>query len=125
MIRFRQQGDFTKLTRFLERAKEAIHLGDLDRYGKDGVAALSSATPVESGETARSWYYEIKHQKGSVTISFCNSNIQNGVPIAIILQYGHGTGTGGWVQGRDYINPAIRPIFEQIAKDAWREVTRP
>lgn len=125
MIRFRQQGDFTKLTRFLERAKEAIHLGDLDRYGKAGVAALSSATPVESGETARSWYYEIKHQKGSVTISFCNLNIQNGVPIAIILQYGHGTGTGGWVQGRDYINPAIRPIFEQIAKDAWREVTRP
>ena len=125
MIRFRQQGDFTKLTSFLERAKEAIHLGDLDRYGKAGVAALSSATPVESGETARSWYYEIKHQKGSVTISFCNSNIQNGVPIAIILQYGHGTGTGGWVQGRDYINPAIRPIFEQIAKDAWREVTRP
>ena len=125
MIRFRQQGDFTKLTRFLERAKEAIHLGDLDRYGKAGVAALSSATPVESGETARSWYYEIKHQKGSVTISICNSNIQNGVPIAIILQYGHGTGTGGWVQGRDYINPAIRPIFEQIAKDAWREVTRP
>ena len=125
MIRFRQQGDFTKLTRFLERAKEAIHLGDLDRYGKAGVAALSSATPVESGETARSWYYEIKHQTGSVTISFCNSNIQNGVPIAIILQYGHGTGTGGWVQGRDYINPAIRPIFEQIAKDAWREVTRP
>lgn len=125
MIRFRQQGDFTKLTRFLERAKEAIHLGDLDRYGKAGVAALSSATPVESGETARSWYYKIKHQKGSVTISFCNSNIQNGVPIAIILQYGHGTGTGGWVQGRDYINPAIRPIFEQIAKDAWREVTRP
>ena len=125
MIRFRQQGDFTKLTRFLERAKEAIHLGDLDRYGKAGEAALSSATPVESGETARSWYYEIKHQKGSVTISFCNSNIQNGVPIAIILQYGHGTGTGGWVQGRDYINPAIRPIFEQIAKGAWREVTRP
>ena len=125
MIRFRQQGDFTKLTRFLERAKEAIHLGDLYRYGKAGVAALSSATPVESGETARSWYYEIKHQKGSVTISFCNSNIQNGVPIAIILQYGHGTGTGGGVQGRDYINPAIRPIFEQIAKDAWREVTRP
>lgn len=125
MIRFRQQGDFTKLTRFLERAKEAIHLGDLDRYGKAGVAALSSATPVESGETARSWYYEIKHQKGSVTISFCNSNIQNGVPIAIILQYGHGTGTGGWVQGRDYINPAIRHIFEQIAKGAWREVTRP
>ena len=125
MIRFRQQGDFSKLTRFLERAIEAIHLGDLDRYGKAGVAALSSATPVESGETARSWYYEIKHQKGSVTISFCNSNIQNGVPIAIILQYGHGTGTGGWVQGRDYINPAIRPIFEQIAKGAWREVTRP
>ena len=79
---------------------------------------------VDSGETARSWYYEISNKKGSVTISFHNSNIQNGVPIAIILQYGHGTGTGGWVEGRDYINPAIQPIFDQIAAEAWKEVTR-
>ena len=97
---------------------------DLDQYGRAGVAALASATPVDSGETAQSWYYEITNKKGFVSISFHNSNIQNGVPIAIILQYGHGTGTGGWVAGRDYINPAIRPIFDQIANDAWKEVTK-
>lgn len=124
MISFRQQGDFSKLTRFLERAKETVRLGDLDRYGREGVAALASATPVDSGLTANSWYYEIVHEKGSVTIRFLNSNIQNGVPIAIILQYGHATGTGGWVQGRDYINPAIQPIFDRIANDMWKEVTK-
>lgn len=124
MITFRQKGDFPKLTRFLERAKEAVHLGDLDKYGRAGVAALASATSVDSGETASSWYYEITNKNGSAVISFRNSNVQNGVPIAIILQYGHGTGTGGWVQGRDYINPAIQPIFDQIADNAWKEVTK-
>ena len=124
MIRFRQKGDFSKLTRFLEKAKEAVRLGDLDKYGREGVAALASATPVDSGLTANSWYYEIEHSNGSVKLVFKNSNIQNGVPIAIILQYGHGTGTGGWVQGRDYINPAIQPIFDRIADSAWREVTK-
>ena len=124
MISFRQKGDFSKLTRFLEKAKEAVRLGDLDKYGREGVAALASATPVDSGETATSWYYEITNKNNTITISFHNSNIQNGVPIAIILQYGHGTGTGGWVQGRDYINPAIQPIFDQIANYAWKEVTR-
>ena len=124
MITFRYQGDFSKLTRYLERAKNVVRIGDLDKYGRAGVAALASATPVESGLTANSWYYEITNKNGSVSISFSNSNIQNGVPIAIILQYGHGTRNGGWVQGRDYINPAIQPIFDQIANDAWREVTR-
>ena len=124
MISFRQKGDFSKLTRFLEKAKETVKIGDLDRYGREGVAALSSATPVDSGLTAKSWYYEIKQGRESVSISFHNSNIQNGVPIAIILQYGHGTGTGGWVQGRDYINPAIQPIFDKIADNAWKEVTK-
>lgn len=123
MISFRHKGDFSKSMRFLERAKNVVKLGDLDKYGRAGVAALASATPVDSGETANSWYYEIVRTKNSVTIEFHNSNIQNGVPIAIILQYGHGTGTGGFVQGRDYINPAIRPIFDSIADDAWREVT--
>lgn len=123
MIRFRQKGDFSKLTSFLERAENSIHLGNLDKYGRAGVAALASATPVDSGLTATSWYYEIVRKNGSVAIEFCNSNVQNGVPIAIILQYGHGTGTGGWVEGRDYINPAIRPIFDKIANDAWKEVT--
>ena len=124
MIRFRQKGDFSKLTRFLEKAKEAVKLGDLDKYGREGVAALASTTPVDSGETAKSWYYKIENQNGRARILFCNSNINDGVPIAIILQYGHGTRNGGWVEGRDYINPAIQPIFDKIADNAWREVTK-
>ena len=125
MISFRQKGDFSKLTSYLEKAKKAVHLSTLDKYGQAGVAALASATPVESGKTANSWYYKIENKSGSATISWRNSNIQNGVPIAVIIQYGHGTGTGGWVEGRDYINPAIRPIFDQIANDVWREVKTP
>ena len=124
MISFRQKGDFSKLTSFLERAKETVYLGDLNKYGRQGVAALASATPIDSGETADSWYYEIENNKESATITFYNSNVQNGVPIAIILQYGHGTRNGGWVEGRDYINPAIQPIFDQIVDDAWREVNK-
>lgn len=124
MISFRQKGDFSKLNRYLERAKEVARLSILDKYGREGVAALASATPVDTGETANSWFYEIKHANGSATISFCNSNINQGVPIAIILQYGHGTGTGGWVEGRDYINPAIQPVFDRIVNDAWKEVTK-
>ena len=124
LITFKHKGDFSNLTRFLERAKEVVHMGDLDKYGRAGVEALASATPVDSGETANSWYYEITNSNGSAKITFNNSNIQNGVPIAIILQYGHGTGTGGWVEGRDYINPAIQPIFDEIANNAWREVTK-
>jgi hypothetical protein len=124
MISFRHKGDFSKFTNFLERAKESVRMGDLDRYGREGVAALASATPVDSGQTASSWYYEIRQNKGSVSIIFNNSHINAGVPIAIILQYGHGTGTGGWVEGRDYINPAIQPIFDRLANDAWREVTK-
>lgn len=123
MITFRQKGDFSKFNRYLERLKEAVKLGDLNKYGRQGVQALSSATPIESGKTANSWYYKINRTKESVSITFHNSNIQNGVPIAIILQYGHGTGTGGYVEGRDYINPAIQPIFDRIAEDAWKEVT--
>ncbi|HHW90655.1 MAG TPA: HK97 gp10 family phage protein [Clostridiales bacterium] len=124
MISFRQKGDFSKLTRFLEKAKETVRLGDLDKYGREGVAALASATPIDSGQTAKSWHYKIIHKNGSVSITFYNSNIQNGVPIAIILQYGHATRNGGWVQGRDYINPAIRPIFDKIANEARREVIK-
>lgn len=124
MITFRQKGDFSKLTRFLERAKETVNLGYLDKFGREGVAALSSATPVDSGKTASSWQYKIEQRKSSVSIGFYNTNIQNGVPIAIVLQYGHATRNGGWVQGRDYINPAIQPIFDKIANEAWREVTK-
>ena len=124
MIEFRQKGDFSKLTRYLERVKEVSKISTLDKYGQAGVAALASATPVDSGLTASSWYYEIEHQNGSASITFNNSNINKGVPIAIILQYGHGTRNGGWVQGRDYINPAIQPIFDEIVKSAWKEVTK-
>ena len=124
MISFRQKGDFSKLSSYLERVKESAKIGILDKYGKEGVRALESATPVETGLTAKSWYYEIIRQNGSVSITFNNSNINDGVSIAIILQMGHGTGTGGWVQGRDYINPAIQPIFDRIAEDAWKEVSK-
>lgn len=124
MITFNHKGDFSKLTRYLEKLKNVFHVGDLDKYGREGVAALQSATPIDSGETSKSWYYKITNDKESAEITFYNSNIQNGVPIAIILQYGHGTKNGGWVQGRDYINPVIQPIFDKIANDAWREVTK-
>lgn len=123
MISFRQKGDFSKLTRYFERVKEAVKLGSLDKYGREGVAALMSATPVDSGKTASSWYYEIDHSQDSASINFYNSNVNKGVLIAIILQYGHGTRNGGWVQGRDYINPAMQPLFDKFAEDAWREVT--
>lgn len=124
MIKVKSKGDYSKITRYLERVDKAAKISVLDKYGSQGVAALSSATPVESGKTASSWGYEITRTQGSATITFTNSNINQGVPIAIILQYGHGTGTGGWVQGRDYINPAIQPIFDKIVEDAWREVTK-
>lgn len=122
MISFTQKGDFKKLNSFLERAKEKIKIGNLDRYGRDGVNALRQYTPVDTGLTSDSWYYRIERTNDNVSIVFNNSNINKGVPIAIILQYGHGTNNGGWVQGRDYINPAIQPIFDKLAEEAWKEV---
>lgn len=124
MITFKQKGDFSKLTHFLQNAKNGIAVDILDKYGREGVKALASATPKDTGKTAASWTYRIIRQKDSVSITFENSNIQNGVPIAIILQYGHATRNGGWVQGKDYINPAIRPIFDQLADEAWKEAVR-
>ncbi len=124
MISFRQKGSFKKTERYLERVRHAAYSGLLDVYGRKGVEALKSATPIDSGVTAESWYYNIDIKPNSVTIGFYNSNIQNGVPIAIILQYGHGTKNGGWVEGRDYINPAIQPIFDEITERIWKEVTR-
>lgn len=125
MIKLEQHGDFSKLSRYLEKVKHALRISILDKYGKRGVEALSSATPVDSGLTASSWYYEIKADGSrSWTLSFWNSNVNEGVPIAIILQYGHGTRNGGWVEGRDYINPAIQPIFDELVDDAWKEVTK-
>ena len=124
MIRFKQKGDFKKLNSYLERIKDVIKNSQLDKYGDLGVQALSEATPKKTGLTSESWYYKIERKNTSLSISFYNSNINEGVPIAIILQYGHGTKNGGWVEGMDYINPAIRPIFDRIANEAWKEVTR-
>lgn len=124
MINFRQTGDWSKTTNFMKRLKQRKYLSSLDKYGQRGVDALSSATPVDTGKTANSWSYEIRNNDKKVSIVFKNSNIVDGVPIAIILQYGHGTRNGGWVEGRDYINPAIQPIFDEIVKEAWGEVTK-
>lgn len=123
MISFRHKGDFSKITKYLEKVKKGAKTDILKKYAQEGVDALSSATPVESGLTANSWSYEIEQSAGYAKITFTNSNINKWVSIAIILQYGHGTGTGGWVQGRDYINPAIQPVFDKMVDEAWREVT--
>ena len=122
MIKFRQKGDFSDLTNYFEQLKETMDLGILDKYGEKGVEALKSVTPVRTGLTRDSWYYTIEHTKGSVSIRFLNSNIQNGQNIAIILDIGHGTRNGGWIAGRHYIEPAIRPIFDEIAEASWKEV---
>lgn len=122
MVTFTQKGDFSKLDSYFNRIKTFFKSSDLDKYGEQGVQALSSATPYDTGNTAGSWYYKINRDAGSLSLEFCNSNVNKGVPIAIILQYGHGTGTGGWIEGRDYINPTIQPIFDEILNNMWKEV---
>ena len=122
-VKYEVSGGFTKTERFLNRMKRREYLNVLDEFGRDGVQALRNATPVDSGATAEAWDYEIKRTRNYTEIVWTNSNINDGVPIAVILQYGHGTGTGGYVQGRDYINPAIRPVFDKIAEKAWKVVT--
>ena len=124
MIGFKQQGDISKTDRYLQKIKNLNIRNIMEKYGEKGVAALSSATPVDTGKTSSSWYYDISQTNTGITINFNNSNINKGVPIAIILQYGHGTRNGGWVEGRDYINPAIQPIFDEIALKAWEEVDK-
>lgn len=117
------KGDFKHTERFLKKAKGQDYMRVLKKYGELGVRALSSATPIDSGKTATSWGYEIKSSGGNSYIYWTNSNINKGVNIAIILQYGHGTGTGGYVQGRDYINPAIKPVFDKVIEELWKELT--
>ena len=124
MVTFKHKGNFERTDRLLKGAKEKKYLKVLDKYGREGVAALSAATPVDSGITAESWDYKIQNGSGGYKIMWTNSNVNDGVPIAIIIQYGHGTGTGGYVQGRDYINPAMRSVFDNIADKAWEEVKR-
>jgi hypothetical protein len=124
MITITQKGSFDKTERYLRRLKTAQLYAVLNKYGSMGVNALSNATPVESGETAASWTYSIQQRPGYYSIRWHNTHEHKGLPIAVLLQYGHGTGTGGYVQGRDYINPAVRPIFDQMANDVWKEVTK-
>lgn len=122
MIHLTSSGDYRKATRYLEKLKETVKIGILDKYGRKGVKELERATPRDTGLTASSWEYEIEHRKDGVSLRFYNTNIQNGCPIAIILQYGHGTRNGGYVEGRDYINPAIQPVFDELAEELWKEV---
>ena len=117
-------GDLSKTMKFLNRLQNKDYLNILSEYGKRGVDALRAATPKDSGKTADSWYYEITQDRNQTTIEWCNSNMNKGVSIALILQYGHGTGTGGYVQGTDYINPAMKAIFDDLANECWKEVTK-
>ena len=123
MVIVKQKGDFSKTEKFLNTISKKLYYRNLQKYAEQGVAALASATPVDSGTTANSWDYEIRQTKNSVSIYWTNSNVNKGVPIAVIIQYGHGTRNGGYVQGRDYINPAMRPIFDKIAENVWKEVS--
>lgn len=123
VITFHHKGNFQKTDNFLKKAKQGDYFRSLEKFAQEGVNALASATPIDSGKTAASWDYTISRSKGSVSITWTNSNINDGVSIAVIIQYGHGTRNGGYVQGRDYINPAIRPVFDKIAENVWKEVT--
>ena len=124
MITVESKGNFDNTEKLLKRIKSRDYLKVLDKFGQRGVTALSGATPTRSGKTASSWDYEVLVSGGSVTLQWTNSNINNGVSIAIILQYGHGTRNGGYVVGRDYINPAMRPLFDKMADEAWKAVIK-
>mgnify|MGYP001658160307 CR=1 FL=1 len=124
MIVISSKGNFQNTEKFLKRMSKGEIFRSLQKYGQEGVSALSSVTPTESGRTASSWDYEVRIRHGSASIVWKNTNTVKGTNIAIILQYGHGTGTGGYVQGRDYINPAIKPVMDRIANDVWKELTK-
>lgn len=124
MIRFKHRGNFNKLQKFFFRMTNRDYLTILSEYGRKGVEALASSTPVDTGKTADSWEYTIETSSNRTTISWSNSNENQGYNIALMLQYGHGTKNGGYVKGIDYINPAIKPIFEAMASELWKEVTR-
>lgn len=125
MITFTQKGDFSLTSRWLHRMSTKEFLNKLDMYGQAGVEALASATPKDTGTTAASWTYKVvKPFLGTARIEWHNTNINKGVPIAVIIQYGHGTGSGAYVEGVDYINPAIKPVFNDIANHIWEEVVK-
>lgn len=122
MVTVECKGDYKKTKRYLEKLVNTDYFSNLQQYGEMGVAALRAYTPVDTGKTAESWYYEIESGPNRLAINWLNSNVNKGVNIAVIIQYGHGTGTGGYVQGRDYINPAMRSVFDNIAEELSREV---
>ena len=124
MVRIKVKGSFRKTKKMLEQAEACDFRRILEKYAIEGVAALTLATPQDTGETAADWGYEIEYGKGKARIHWTNKNMKDGVPIAILIQYGHATKNGGWVEGRDFINPAIQPIMDKIAENAWREVVR-
>lgn len=123
MITFTYKGSLKNTEKFLKSMAKGEMFKDLDKYAREGVAALSSATPIDSGLAAQSWDYKIERSDGRCTISWINTNVENGLPVVLLIQYGHGTGTGGYVEGRDFINPAIQPIFDRIAEQVWKAVT--
>lgn len=122
IIVFRQKGNFRNAETFLKKASRMSIDQILQRYAQEGVEALKAATPKDTGLTSNSWYYKITKNRNRIIITWSNSNVVDGVPIAVILQYGHGTRNGGYVEGIDYINPAMKPIFDRIAARAWGEV---
>ncbi len=124
MISIRQKGNFEKTEKFLKRSLGRNYMTILDKYALEGVAALSAITPVDTGLTASSWYYDIIQNEDGYSIVWKNANVQNGLNVAVLLQYGHATRNGGYVQGIDYINPALKPIFQKLADAAWMEVTK-
>ena len=125
MIKLRCRGNYNKTEKFLKECKDTNELRQvMEKYGREGVAALSANTPVDSGETATSWDFEIIQDGDGISLVFTNNSMtKTGIPIAILLQYGHGNGRGGYVIGRDFINPAVQPIFDRLADEAWKEVT--
>lgn len=122
MFKFTHKGDFHNIERFLNKIQNGDIYNNLEKYAQRGVDALSEATPVDSGRTADSWGYKVDRGRDYIKISWTNDNFNDGEQIAVLIQYGHGTGNGGYVQGQDYINPAMRQVFQEIADDVWREV---
>lgn len=122
MIKVSSKGDFRNTIKFLENVEKSNYINILKKYGEKGVNRLKAATPIDSGKTANSWEYKIEYNKNKISLVWYNTNINDGVPIALILQTGHGTRTGDYVRGIDYINPAMKPVFDEIANDVWKEV---
>lgn len=122
MMHISHKGSFKQTEKFLNDLRKMRFAKNLEKYGREGVIALSKATPIDTSETANSWSYDIVNEKGIVELWWTNDNIENGIPVVILLQYGHGTRNGGYVEGIDFINPTLKPIFDKIADDVWKEV---